>query len=198
MAPTRKSFITSFSLSSTGVPAAKKVNSFFIRSPFFWLLPSLCSLSMLRYSFYLNSIRKTKVLHCSGPLLGKPFPRESVSPAVLRAEWPSVSSASFATAPCPGQSLSTSLGVFAWLSKPFGERVFFQLICARCDTSTFQGAFSGAFHSGMWAGALMVRNTSARQAASASLRVCPSLSRENSSFTVFYTSLAFSTSCSTA
>lgn len=51
---------------------------------------------------------------------------------------------------------------------------------------------------GVWTGALMVRNTSAHQEASASLWVCPSLSIENSSFAVFYTSLVFCTSCSTA
>lgn len=51
---------------------------------------------------------------------------------------------------------------------------------------------------GMWAGALMVRNTSAHQEASASLWVCPSVSIENRSFTVFYTLLVFPTSCSTA
>lgn len=51
---------------------------------------------------------------------------------------------------------------------------------------------------GMWAGALMVRNTSAHQEVSALLWACPSVSIANSSFTVFYTPLVFSSSCSTA
>lgn len=67
---------------------------------------------------------------------------------VFRAEWPLVSSASFATASYPRQSPSTSVRALAWLTKPHGKCVFFQLIWTRCDISIFQGAFSVAFHSG--------------------------------------------------
>ena len=120
---------------------------------------------------------------------------------VFRPEWPPVSSASFATASRPRQSLSTSVRAFAWLSKPCGKPYFFTWSEQGVTPAFFKKLFqflSTVKLYGMWAGALMVQNTSAHQEASASLWVCPSVSIENNSFTVFYTSLVFSTSCSTA
>ena len=198
-APTGNSFAPLYHLQA--FPLLKMWTHLIDGAPFSdTFLPFVCSFCWSTASNEIQSIRKTKVLHCFCLLTGKPFQRKSMAflqflehsglqcllPHFQQHRVQGTRSALLSGHLHGLQSLLASACFFGWSDQGVTPAFFKELSQLLSIVELY----------GMWTGALMVQNTSAHQKASASLAVCLSVSTENSSFTVFYISLVFSTWCS--